>query len=88
MRVRLSKESWACPDYERLISEYAKVALAFSEVDEAYRRARERAALDACLIRKYEQAGRVADEAWLALNAHLAAHRCCGEHEGRGGSKA
>jgi hypothetical protein len=78
MRVRLSKESWACPDYERLIYEYTKVALAFSEIDEAYRRAKERAALDACLIRRHEQAGRTADEAWLALNAHLAAHRCGG----------
>jgi hypothetical protein len=74
----LNKESWACPDYERLISEYTKVALAFSEVDEAYRQAKERAVLDACLIRRHEQAGRVADEAWLALNAHLAAHRCGG----------
>lgn len=78
IRIRLSKQSGICPDRERLVREYTRVALAFSEIDEALRQARERATPDACLARKHEQAGRAADEAWLTLDAHLTVHRCGG----------
>lgn len=67
-----------CLDRERLVSEYARAAHAFAQVDEAYREAAERAALDDSLTRRHENARVVADCAWLALDAHVVRHKCVG----------